>query len=1048
MNLKVDNNIIKAICYDAETLKRGEELFYTNATKMVKTEQDGEEQVLIASIEDDGLKQVTIHYDFKYGIVGDMCSCKKTGCEHIVCTLLNYVKEAGSKYNKSVVREVKNELTLMFRQKQSGSIIANDNDKVKIYPLIDIVNGYVIFKIGRKKEFIIKDLNVFKNVYENNENFLYAKELEFVHYDNVFSDTALKYVDFICTQVENIKYYNKDAVVKHIDMQKWNIDKLYSIAKDSKSYIKLNKDEVVELEVCEDISLLDIKYSLVFDENSVSVINSKVNFYGCDGEHDGYIFIDNKMFKVPSYMFDCINNMQKVFDFIKTDTVTFVGNEISEFLSYVLPTLKNCNLLDSDYDSELYEFEYYELVTKIYIDTIQHDVIATVVFMYGDREITEKDEVVYRNLQKEFEIVDNLQYYGFEQLKYGNYILRSDDNIYRLYDSGLDALRLIAEVYITDKIKNYLYTLMQTIPKIDVSMDNNLLDVSVQYDNYDMQDLVQALKSYKSKKKYHRFDDGSYITFDREEVKDMLELVYTIDSSIADSKNIPLYRAFYIENFISKAKNIDVEVENSFIEFIKNLKNYKNIEIHTDNTDAILRDYQMDGIKWLTQLSEYGLGGVLADDMGLGKTLQVIAMLSEENANKDIKALVVVPTSLVYNWQSEILKFSKNLMPVLLIGKAEDRQEGLSEEGNVYITTYDMLRRDIDLYKDIYFDYLIADEVQYIKNHTTKTAKAIKSVGRRCTFALTGTPIQNSLSELWSIFDLVLPGYLYKYSVYNNNYMKPIVVDDNKQILELLKKQISPFIVRRLKKDVLKDLPDKIESTIVCDMTKEQERIYMAYLLEARGELKDFINNDEMGSNSINIMAKITRLRQIACHPALVSEDYKYESGKIQVLMETIKNVVEQGHRALVFSQFTSMLDIIMKNINEDGEIKYFYLDGKTKPKERLESSMRFNNGERDVFLISLKAGGVGLNLTGADVVIHFDPWWNPAIMEQATDRAYRYGQKKVVQVINIIAKDTVEEKILQMQERKKGLIDKVIEDNVDTLAKLSEDDIKWLFEL
>jgi SNF2 family DNA or RNA helicase len=349
-----------------------------------------------------------------------------------------------------------------------------------------------------------------------------------------------------------------------------------------------------------------------------------------------------------------------------------------------------------------------------------------------------------------------------------------------------------------------------------------------------------------------------------------------------------------------------------------------------------------------------------------------------------------------------------------------------------------MLKRDLEFYENMEFSYIIADEAQNIKNPDTQAAKSVKELKGRVRFALTGTPIENALTELWSIFDFIMPGYLYSAGKFSKLYETPIIKHNDTAAAAKLRNQIAPFVLRRIKKNVLKELPEKTETTLPAEMLPEQMKIYQANLLEAIGAF------DGIKGNTIHILAQLTRLRQICCHPAMFLEDYEGGSGKLALTLEIIQMALDSGHRILLFSQFTKMLSIIKEALSAE----YFYLDGAVKSKERIEMTERFNSGERDLFLISLKAGGTGLNLTGADVVIHYDPWWNSSVMTQASDRAHRYGQEKPVQVYNIVAKDTIEEKILKLQEKKRDLIDSVISEGGSFINLLSEEELRKLFTM
>ena len=519
----------------------------------------------------------------------------------------------------------------------------------------------------------------------------------------------------------------------------------------------------------------------------------------------------------------------------------------------------------------------------------------------------------------------------------------------------------------------------------------------------------------------------------------MLNLLNQLDFTYEDlrngSKTIPKYHALYLNSLGSVRKN------DSFKKYISEVKNKKpQIPAGLEN---VLREYQKDGMEWLTQLSYLGFGGILADDMGLGKTLQVIAYI--HGIKPDKPTLIVAPSALTYNWQSEINKFTPDAASIIIDGPKEERArliEGIDDYEFV-ITSYPILRRDIALYQERKFAYCFIDEAQHIKNPRTMSARSVKKINAEHKFALTGTPIENSLMELWSIFDFIMPGYLYSAHEFRSRYETPLVKDGDSMTADSFRARIKPFMMRRMKQDVLKELPEKIENTIYAELTNEQKDMYSAYLAVAKNKTMELLS--EGGQGRMRILSLIMRLRQICCHPVLFDENYSKDSGKLNLLMELIGNAADSGHRILVFSQFTSMLGIIQEKLKEAG-IEYFYLDGQTPSYERAELTDRFNGGERDVFLISLKAGGVGLNLTGADTVIHYDPWWNPAVMDQASDRAYRIGQTKAVQVIRLAAKGTIEEKIIKLQESKRRMADDIVRVNTDTFGSLSDSDILSLF--
>ena len=469
--------------------------------------------------------------------------------------------------------------------------------------------------------------------------------------------------------------------------------------------------------------------------------------------------------------------------------------------------------------------------------------------------------------------------------------------------------------------------------------------------------------------------------------------------------------------------------------------------------NANLREYQKIGFKWLKTLDYYRFGGILADDMGLGKTLQLLAIVMSyiENESENRKTSIVVsPSSLSLNWLNESKKFTPNLKVKVVTGKAQERKEIIEnlDKYDLVITSYDLLKRDIEKYKDLNynFKYIIADEAQYLKNTNTQNAKAIKSLKAETRYALTGTPIENSLSELWSIFDFIMPGYLFTYKKFRNMYETPIVKEKDEYQMSKLKMLIEPFILRRTKKGVLTELPEKTITVLNNNMEEEQEKIYMSYLTKAKKEVAEQINTNGFEKSQIMVLAALTRLRQICCHPGLFIENYNGESSKLNQCMEIVEDAVSAGHKILLFSGYTSMFDIIQRELNSRN-IKYFKLTGSTKVNERIELVEEFNkNPDIKIFLISLKAGGTGLNLTGADMVIHYDPWWNVSSENQATDRAYRIGQKNNVQVYKLITSNSIEEKIYELQQKKSELVDNMLATKTSFISKFSKEEIMGLF--
>lgn len=466
---------------------------------------------------------------------------------------------------------------------------------------------------------------------------------------------------------------------------------------------------------------------------------------------------------------------------------------------------------------------------------------------------------------------------------------------------------------------------------------------------------------------------------------------------------IPAYRALYLDKVLEKNKSVYAERDKHFKSLIKEFKTVSDSDFEVpDSLQKIMRNYQMIGFRWLRTLDNYQFGGILADDMGLGKTLQVISViLSSKQEGQKGTSLIVSPASLVYNWQEEFVRFAPEIRAIVLSGTQSARAELLQhyQEYDVMIISYDLLKRDIDEYENKQFLYQVLDEAQYIKNHTTAVAKAVKCVNSKTKYDLTGTPIENCL-----------------------------------------KRMISPFILRRLKHDVLTDLPEKLEEVQYAKFESKQQKLYDAQVVHMKEMLVKQSGTD-FAQSKIQILAELTKLRQICCDPSLLFENYNGESAKKQACVDLIKSAIEGEHRMLIFSLFTSMLSVLEEELKKEG-ITFYKITGSTSKEERIRLVKKFNEGDVPVFLISLKAGGTGLNLVGADMVIHYDPWWNQAVQNQATDRAHRIGQKKIVTVYKLIAKGTIEEKIVKLQKSKKNLADEILSGEHGGLAQLSKEEL------
>lgn len=617
------------------------------------------------------------------------------------------------------------------------------------------------------------------------------------------------------------------------------------------------------------------------------------------------------------------------------------------------------------------------------------------------------------------------------------------DALYNFLDYGIPLIQKQADVYVSEELKRLKNRRSMNL-SVKVYVQNDLLKMELD-SNVNVDELSHILNAYRKKKKFYQLKNGEMIDLENTGLEQLDELASTMNLTTKDFKKEtiekPAYQAFHL---MDVNPEFDVRNDVTVTEYTNRLMNIKKQPIQLkDEYKSLLRMYQQQGIQWLYDLKNMNLNGILADDMGLGKTLQVLVFY-EQYVSKEKPSLIVCPSSLMYNWMSEIEKFKIDVDAVCVTGTQDVRKDIIKENHELYITTYDYLRRDVELYMSMEFEYIVLDEAQFIKNPKTKNAQSVKSLKSKHRLALTGTPIENGLSELWSIFDFLLPGYLYSLNYFTKNFEKPIQMGDDKRQAQL-QKLVSPFILRRTKKQVLKDLPDKVEKDLWLNLSPEEKQLYLANLAQVNEQLQQQLELEKV--DSILILAMMTRLRQICCEPRMLYENYTGESTKFKMCLDLIETLKENDKKVLLFSSFTSIFDSFIEEFNRRG-IKYHMITGAVDKKKRKEEVDAFQRDDSNVFLISLKAGGTGLNLTKAQAVIHFDPWWNVSAQNQATDRAYRIGQTKNVLVYQLLMKNTIEEKIYEMQKRKKAMSDLFVENSKGGISTLSKEELKDLFSM
>ena len=659
-----------------------------------------------------------------------------------------------------------------------------------------------------------------------------------------------------------------------------------------------------------------------------------------------------------------------------------------------------------------------------------------------------------RDLAAEYHVCDVLaDYFPLGSAAPGepDYRFGEDDEelLFRLLTDGLSELDGLGEVLLSERLRGIR---VRPAPSLSVraTVKSDLLNVELGASGLTKEELVEYLDGFSRQQRYVRLTSGDLVRIgDNLKVAQELAdgLGVSVEELAAGRAGLASARSLLIDALLERADGVRLERDAGFRRIVRDFESYGDADIDVPaGLEATLRGYQEDGFRWLGTLERLGFGGILADDMGLGKTLQVIAhVLAQKETGRGGCTLVVCPASLVYNWMSEISRFAPGLAAVAVLGTKAARRVliGGHEGADILVTSYDLLRRDVEEYAPLHLSRVVLDEAQYIKNPKAQVTRAVKCLDADVRLALTGTPIENRLAELWSIFDFLMPGYLGTRDQFAKRYEGPVEAGeaDGQRLLQCA---VGPFVLRRLKSEVLAELPEKTESVVMAQMGPKQKKLYLSYQDRIALQVQHMVRAGDpsgLGREKLKVLAELTRLRQICCDPRLCIEGYQDGSAKLETCLELVSQAVDAGHKALVFSQFASMLDLLALRLSE-AHLSYFQLTGQTSKEARERLVRRFQEGEADVFLVSLKAGGVGLNLTAADVVIHYDPWWNVAAQDQATDRAYRIGQRRDVTVFKLICEGTVEERILKMQESKRGLAESVLGAEAVRSATLTRDDV------
>lgn len=922
--------------------------------------------------------------------------------------------------------------------------------KICVEPYLKCVSSsyQVEFKIGYSQMYVLKDVFEFSDNIKRGVDYTYGKNLRFVHLLEMFEQDSRELIRFIqdWTEKNRRNYvqssylrYNYNATLPKLRTMPLTGEELEGLlnAVGGKAFtvnFDYKGDEIWHMEKASPVRRLMLKGKA--DGLEVSIDHIPV----IRGKYEDMYFENQCIYMLPKEELAPVSDFLSCMAELQGHTAYIQGEDVPSFCRDLLPVLEKHFECTREHFSEQ-DYGVVPVTFEIYLDAPQKDYITfKILAVYEDKKYNVFDKNAdrgTRDIVKELEQRKMISIYTNAFDEEGQMLVLSQDEerMYELLTEGIPRMQEWADVYVSDALRRIKVV---ESPKVvvGVSIAGEMLELRMTAEDMPQDVLLEILSKYDRRKKFYRLRSGEFVNVADDSLEALLELkegLYLTDRQLKkDNITVPKYRALYLDAELRERQELPVVKDKAFKSLIRNMKTIEDNEFDIpDEQMNILREYQKRGYLWIKTLKHNGFGGILADDMGLGKTLQVITFLwseyleSGEDDNKS--CLVVAPASLVFNWGSEIERFAPGLPVKLVVGNASEREEVIRSAGNrdVLVTSYELLKRDIEHYSDIVFDCQVIDEAQYIKNHNTQAAKTVKQIEAGFKLALTGTPVENKLSELWSIFDYLMPGFLYVYDRFRKDLEIPVVQDGSIKAMARLQKMIRPFILRRLKKDVLKDLPDKIEKNMYARLEGEQRELYDAHVQRLKLML-DKQTDEEFRTSRFQILSELTKLRQICCNPALLYENYKGNSGKTEMCMELIQNAINGGHKILLFSQFTSMLEEIQQELNREG-ISYYTLTGATSKEKRSELVKAFNQDETSVFCISLKAGGTGLNLTAADIVIHYDPWWNLAVQNQATDRAHRIGQKKVVSVYKLIVKESIEENIMKVQDKKKELADQLL---------------------
>ncbi len=1056
-----DLELLKSGYFSDETFQEANDLYTRNGVSLLNSEVEMMTDTYKVDGEvSDGDITHKVHLEFaksrnkEYHIlVGERsCTCtdytnSKSNCPHMATFLMYLNNYSLKEIEEGILESDTSSDDVSYFEDIFMKDYENtyDNQQMVMVEIIleQRVNEiYCFLKVGPryKKRYVVRDIMQFAQMFKTQEKHVYGKLFEFTHSLNNIDKSQQGIIKALIDIIDSREEPLKDP--KFIKLSHGELELLVRLLEGRYVTIMRNNGVYTQYQVVKEdipfelmISKIDDGYEVHLDQTSDICWFSNFGMYSITENRVSYnSILDHKIF---DFLRATYAKHLKVMD---ADFFSFYDNVLVEVGKYIK--------IKSDFSiKQLYNDIY---LPEVFVDTTGNNIKIDVILKNGqnkvDYDFINELSIPYSK-SRMLKLNKHLLSYG--NVVDGSIIVSDEKLVYDFCVNGVKTLSEFSEaIYSTDRFKNIKIVDRQSV-NVGVKISNNLLNVNIKLDNVDEEEILKILNAYHQKSDFYRLANGDFIELNSDFVRELNDVVESLDIDdegfSQDGFNLNLHHGLYLDYIDNVSDYISLTRDSSYDEFLDKVDNIEALDVSVpDNLRAELKPYQVEGYKFLKMMQHLNFGAILADDMGLGKTIQVITLILSHKNEKP--SLIVCPSSLILNWANEFKKFapSMNIITINEDGHTRSMQfkEGVSDQ--IIITSYELLKRDQEHYKNLEFQYFVLDESHYIKNNKTMNFKTVKDINAEFNIALTGTPIENSLAELWSLFDFVAPGYLGNYNSFSKKYEIPILKEDDFERLNQLKSLVKPFILRRLKSEVLDDLPEKHEKFAYVDMPKHQDEIYQANLVTIKKDIEN-LTDSTFNSNKFMVLSMLTRLRQLACDPRLVYEDYTYESAKIEKAVDIIKTSILNGNKVLLFSQFTSMLEILEQRLNDEG-ISYFVLKGSTKKEDRQAMADSFNVDDTRVFLISLKAGGTGLNLIGANTVIHFDPWWNMSAQNQATDRVYRIGQTSDVTVHKLIARDTIEQKIIELQEKKSRLAEDMLSESQEAITKMSKQDLLELF--